>query len=500
MIRSKLTNILFYSCILIVMSCYNGRSNKKLNANSPVQVSRILSDQHWTEDLEQLYTLLKTTHRDLYHKSTPAQFEALFQEIKRAIPKLTDDEVIVQFTRLAALAHDGHTRLSLPLPEGFGLGQGHTKTPDPSHQRLIFRALPVAFFGFDDGVYITKATQRYAHYIGKKVTAINGVSMEDALTRAKAISHFDNASGYRLVAPSMLSILEILQGLDIVNLDTSNVQLTLENGTITEQLEIQALARTTSERLQDVWGVTTVEKPYYSYEYLVNQKALYVQINRMNDAPTGPSLVEFIGTLDDLIQKKEVTRLVLDLRNNFGGNNANTVPIVHLITKHTSINTIGHLYTLIGRKTFSAAQNLVNDLSTWTNVIFVGEPTGAAPSHYGDAKKTQLTHSNLTVRISSVYWRDSSVDEQKPWTQPDIPVANTAADYFQQHDTGLATCLEFTPSTNWLDTYYRLCVYGGMDTAKRLYTRFPLDWKHTQADFKALENMLVQRILNKDSQ
>ena len=501
MINTKPTCTILWLCLLLLTSCYNSRTNKKLNANSPVQAARILSDQKWTEDLEQLYTLLKTTHRDLYHKTTQEEFDALFLEIKQSIPKLSDHEIIVQFTRLAALTKDGHTRLTLPLQEGFGVGQAHSKTPAPSNMRLMFQPLPVEFYWFDEGIYITKATPRYAHCIGMKLTAINDIPIKEALKRARKIAHFDNESGYQLIAPVMLSLLENLQGLNIAKKDANTIVLTTENNGIISQIEVEALTRFTQERLDaKSAGTNKTQNTYYSYEYLVDQKALYVRIDRMNDAPTGPSLVQFLGQVDGIIKKKKATRLVLDLRNNFGGNNMNTVPIVNIITNHPKINTIGSFYTLIGRKTFSAAQNLVNDLSKWTNVVFVGEPTGAAPSHYRDSKKTQLMHSNLTIRISSIYWRDSSADEKKLWTEPGIPFDKIAADYFEGKDTALQACLSFKPSSIWLDTYYRLCVSGGMDTAKRLYTRFQLDWKHSQTEFKAFETMLVEKILNKTPQ
>jgi len=501
MTNSKLTNILLWCCMFFLISCYNGRSNKKLNANSPVQAARILSDQKWMEDFEQLYRLLKTTHRDLYHKTNKEQFEQLFLEIKNIIPKLTDHEIIVQFARFVALVNDGHTRLTLPLQEGLGLGQAHSKTPYPSNDRLLFRVLPVEFYWFDDGLYIIKASKLHENLIGKKVLSINDTPIEEALESARQLAHFDNESGYKLIAPSRLSILETLQGLKIAKNDADGVVLTIQNGETKERIAIEALDRFTQERLSGTsLSTKKQEDTYYSYEYLAGRNALYVKINRMNDAPTGPTLVQFLGKIDEMIKKKRVERLVLDLRNNFGGNNINTVPIVNLINKNSHLNKIGSFYTLIGRKTFSAAQNLVNDLSTWTNVVFVGEPTGASPSHYGDSKKTQLSNSNLTVRISSIYWRDASPDEKKEWTRPDIAVENNATDYFQNKDAALNVCLEFKTAPNWLDTYYRLCVSGGMNTAERLYTRFPLDWQHTQADFKALETMMVQRIFNKDPQ
>ena len=69
--------------------------------------------------------------------------------------------------------------------------------------------------------------------------------------------------------------------------------------------------------------------------------------------------------------------LVLDLRYNNGGDNTLNRAIVRRIIQSPSIDRHGRLYVLIGRKTFSAAVNLVSDLEQMTNAIFVGEPTAA---------------------------------------------------------------------------------------------------------------------------
>ena len=496
--------VVYLICAFLTSSCYNTIDNKKLNANSKVQASRVLSDQKWYEDFEELYSALKTHHRNLYHTTESEIFENLAAEIKNSIPGLTDQEITVQFARFVALVHDGHTRLTLPLQEGLGMNQAHSKTPNPSHNNLFFRHLPIEMYWFDDGVFITKATDTYRHLIGKEIRQINDVPIANALKEARNISHFDNENGYKLIAPSRLGILDILQALEIVDSSNSEVILTLHSNGTDERVNLQALERSTKEAFMDVTAIDKIKAPvvsrqknneYYWYTYIEEKKAIYLQLNQINDAKNGASLVRFLGDLNDFVQTVEVERLILDLRNNFGGNNYLTVPIVNLILQNKNLNKIGSFYTLIGRKTFSAAQSLVNDLRKWTNVIFVGEPTGASPNSYGDSKKIALSHSNLTVRIATIYWRDFTVEEHNPWITPDIPIENNAVDYFQNKDPGLELCLNFKRSKNWIDTYYRLYNTGGMATIERLYTRFGFDWERSPDEFKALEEMITQQIL-----
>jgi len=459
--------------------------------------SQILSAEAWTEDLEELYELLKNEHRDLFFKTDASIFEGEFQRIKSMIPQWPDHKIIAEFARLAALANDGHTRLTLPLQEGIGLSQAHTKTPMPSNDQLVFRHLPLEFYWFDDGVYILKAIPSMERHIGKRLLKINDTSIEKALESVKGFCHFDNEYGYKLIAPSRLSILEILMALDIVG-EKEEVLLQLESDQGREEISLNALDRFTEMRLsgkameENLVLSRQKNDQYYWVEYLEEEKAMYLQINQMNRAESGIGLIRFLGDLHLAIQEHEVDRLILDLRNNFGGSNGYALPIANLLVKNPQLNQFGKFYTLIGRKTFSAAQYLVNDLSKWTNVIFVGEPTGATPSHYGDSKKKQLKHSNLTLRVSSIYWRDWGGDEYREWTAPDIEVKMSGTDYFQGNDPALERALNYTAQEKLLDTYEALYKEGGLETAKRMYIRILSDWTYADEEMAEIEGKLVE--------
>lgn len=482
--------LLFCLCILW--------SSSDIQAQSGPQ---ILSAIAWEEDLEELYHLLKTEHRDLYFKTEAELFEEEFQRIKANIPQWPDHKIIAEFARLAALANDGHTRLTLPMQKGVGLSQAHTNTPFPSDDQLVFRHLPLEFYYFDDGVYVLKAIPSLEKHIGKKLLRINDTSIENALEAVKGLCHFDNEYGYRLIAPSRLSILETLMALDIVG-ENEEVKLRLESADGPEEIKLKALDRFTEERLSEkVLGESTIlsrqkNEEYYWYEYVAENKAIYLQINQMNRAESGIGLIRFLGNLHTFIQQNEVDRLILDLRNNFGGSNGYALPIVNLLVKNPELNQYGKFYTLMGRKTFSAAQYLVNDFSKWTNVIFVGEPTGATPSHYGDSKKKQLTHSNLTLRVSSIYWRDWGGDEYREWTAPDLAVKLSGTDYFQGKDPALEMAFTHKVEEKLLDTYEALYKEGGLETAKRMYIRILSDWTHTDEEMAEIESRLVEWMKN----
>ena len=499
MTKIKMLIAIGFLIIFANTSCNNNFETSVPTSRLSKQSSQVLTTQQWLDDFEELYSHLKSDHRNLYHTAKPSDFEHLYLQIKNDILNLSDYEIIVQFARFVALTNDGHTRLTLPLQEGIGLIQAHSKTSMPSDSSLVFRHLPVEFYWFDDGLYVTKATEQFENLIGKKVLKINETYINEALDSARAISHYDNEYGYKLIAPSRLSVLEILKALKITKDD--EIVLTVEQGDITKEVGVLALSRFSNSNFLSEKKDTKNEPPiisrqkndvYYWYEYLEDKKTVYLQINQMNDASTGPDLIKFIGNLNSFIKSKEVNRLILDLRNNFGGDNTYSLPIANLIIKNPNLNKIGSFYTLIGRKTFSAAQDLTNDLRKWTNVIFVGEPTGASPNSYGDSRKTQLSNSNLTANISTIYWRDWTSDEKRQWNAPDIPIPNNASDYFYNRDSALTACLTYKVANNLADTYANLYETGGMETAKRIYLRVALDWERTPEEISSIENKLVE--------
>jgi hypothetical protein len=62
------------------------------------------------------------------------------------------------------------------------------------------------------------------------------------------------------------------------------------------------------------------------------------------------------------------------------------------------------------------------DLEKHTSAIFVGEPTGARPNHYGDSRKIRLPNSGLTLRVSTLYWQYAGPKDERSSLPPHIPV------------------------------------------------------------------------------
>ena len=80
----------------------------------------------------------------------------------------------------------------------------------------------------------------------------------------------------------------------------------------------------------------------------------------------------------------------------------------------------GGLFVIIGRRTFSAAQNFSTYLDFHTNAIFVGEPTGSCPTFNGESIEFTLPNTGTRVNISDLLWQSGWPMDRRPWIPPDL--------------------------------------------------------------------------------
>jgi tetratricopeptide (TPR) repeat protein len=104
------------------------------------------------------------------------------------------------------------------------------------------------------------------------------------------------------------------------------------------------------------------------------------------------------------------------------------------LIKCEKINQLGKLFVILGRRTFSACQNLVNELENYTEATFVGEPTGENVNFFGDNRTVRLPNSDLSVRLSYLWWQDKDPRDKRPFTPPHLAVDLSFADYIANRD------------------------------------------------------------------
>lgn len=391
--------------------------------------------RRWREDLAVLREAMPAHHANLYHSMSPAQFDSGLVAIDRRLPRLARYQVIVELQKLLALVGDGHSSVG-PWRD----------TSTAYHQ------LPAALYRFGDGLFVRAATTSQAALIGRRVVAIGGVPIDEAIERVRPLISHDNEMGVRAWAPVMLTMPEVLQAVGLAR-DLEHVSLTLEAGGRRSEVVLEPagsfpmltgdIDRTWWKR--DGWvdardrsaTPTWLSDPTnrYWFRWLAPERTLYCQLNTIQQKPED-SLATFFARAMRVADSARAERFVLDLRLNGGGNGDWNRDIVRALIK-SRYDVPGRLVVITGRRTFSAAQMLISELEKYTEATFVGEPSASRGNAYGDSYRIVMPNSRVTVRVSSLYWQYWDPRDLRPWIEVAVPAPMSFADYAAGRDPAL---------------------------------------------------------------
>jgi hypothetical protein len=309
-------------------------------------------------------------------------------------------------------------------------------------------------------VFITGAEPRHADLLGSQVLRFGERTTDEVLAALDPQLSRDNGNDQwvkETVTPRLRE-LPTLHALGLVP-DAGEVALLVEDlhgdrRTVTVAADAAEPAWTLREAFPypDGWRFLpeTLDTPVplylrhaaepYWFTSLPDVRALYFQFNSVRDAP-GESLADFIERLFAWIEDHDVERLIVDMRWNGGGNTFLELALLHRIAGCRKINRRGALFVIIGRGTFSAAQNGVSFLDLHTNAIFAGEPTGSSPTFIGETSEFELPYSKVTVNVSDLLWVGTWPGDYRIWIAPELYAPPTFAAFRANRDPALEAIL-----------------------------------------------------------
>jgi len=391
-------------------------------------------DQGWREDVDFFVAQARAQHADPARPAFSERFEAAAEELRKEIPELSDDQVLARMMRLAAILSDGHTALYGPGPEA----------------TLPFerRVLPFKFYSFPSGLLIVGGAGEWVDYAGCRVLRFGDLTAEEVLERMAAYRGVDNEMTWRWMGPQFyVRQLMLLREVG-VEVDDGAVEVTL--ATLEGEEETLRVEGGDFELVRKLrpFPLRAGEPPLwlsnvganYWMRPLPEDDALYVQFNQVRDAP-GESLAAFSDRLRTTLLDMEPARLIVDVRHNNGGNNTLVRPLVRTMIEYEMRSPEHRIYVLMGRNTFSAAQNFINRVERWTDATFVGEPSSSSPNFVGEENEIVLPFSRVHGSLSNRYWQDSDPWDDRPWIEPDIPVVLSAEQYLAGVDPVLERVL-----------------------------------------------------------
>lgn len=391
-----------------------------------------LGAAQWREDLAHLVAALRREHRNPFHGTSREAFDGAVRHLHARIPSLAGHEVVVELSRLVATLGDGHTALRLADVPGF-------------------RRYPLALYRYSDGLFVRAVGREHEAAAGARLLSVGGTPADEAYEAMRPIVSRDNEMGGRATAPALLTIPEVLHARGVIEAPARTTFDVERRGGERVALSLDP-GDGLPAGLVDARDGASAPTPLLlrrspeenGFDYLPDTRTLYLAYNCVRDG-ADEALATFFDRAFALVEREGAERLIVDLRLNHGGNNALNRPLIHHIVRSDRINRWGGLYAVIGRQTFSAAMNLAVDLERDTRVLFIGEPTGSSPNHYGENAAIVLPHSGLRATAAALWWQHSAPYDDRPWIAPDLPARLRAADYAANRDPAVETALTHIP-------------------------------------------------------
>jgi hypothetical protein len=408
----------------------------------------------WQEDLDAL------SQRFLrYDRSFTAQARAgtsrRIAALRTAIPRRTDQQILVELARIVALSDNAHTRLYFV------------------RNRTEVRRLPVRGWWFGEEFRIVRATAEHQDLLGCRVLKVGRAGMSAAFRELRNLKA-GNASWQRYMTTYYLTSPDVLAGAGVTTTpDEATLEVECANGR--RRVTLRGLPLVRSTMAVEAWwdlvpnhpAVPTSLLPVlkstdvplylqhpgenYWFEYLANLNAVYVQYNRAEGMPASP-LPAFAERVAQVITDRKPRACIIDLRFNTGGNLDVGTPLVDRLAP---LCRPLRVFILTGRATFSAGITHTAQWKQATGGTIIGEPVGDRLDFWSEGGNLILPHSGLTVHYANAFHRYSTVDypARQPYyfelrvtsLAPDIQVEPTWDDYINGRDpavTKVATRLK----------------------------------------------------------
>jgi hypothetical protein len=376
----------------------------------------------WKEDMKYLVDALEARHPNPWHAASRESFVAT---LGAPYPEgLAPDE----------LAEARGARVAQALAS---IGEAHTRLVP---QAEFDRVLPVGLSRGSGGFYVVavgvardEADSSPSEYslLGGRVVSVNGVPAAEAFASLAPFCSAENALALLDQEAMLFQHRGILAAAGLVQRGAASALVEVERGGERIARALAFASRSGGElaalAYKDVFEYSGVEPPLaagrgdpYWHAMIPGTGAMLLQYNQCANMKD-KSFKDYCAELFEDIRTLAPERLIIDLRNNGGGDsNLFTREFLPRI-KASRLNEKGRLYALIGPRVMSSGVFAAVELRTQARAILVGEGTGEGSTHYGYTGYFSLPRSGLAIMHSTRLWKLVPGDDSSEMT-PDIMV------------------------------------------------------------------------------
>lgn len=378
------------------------------------------------QDAEHAFAVLQHRHPDLFARNSRARFEEI---LRRAHAQTERREVFFDLMQLVALGGDSHTRVG-------------------NWEEIEDIEMPVRFESWSDGFWIAAVQSDRAELFGRKLVAIEGRAVDEAVDLLAPLVPHENAILLRRGAARLLSLPRALVRCGLAAVPTQ-ARLTLEDATgSVSTITVESRPRSDLSQWAFVVGPEWKAPLYRMHRNddwwwcsLDGGTTLYLQYNHCVHRPDAPFDLIATQCLTEL-DRGTVERFVIDLRLNGGGDSRVLRPLLDGLVLRRDALARRRVFVLIGAETYSSGLMNAVQLAR-LGAELAGEPSGQKPDCFGEVRSTRLPNTGWVVDCSTKQFRLANDD--RPSIAPDHPIANGFADLCRGRD----------PVLDWVRTQRR---------------------------------------------
>jgi hypothetical protein len=383
----------------------------------------------WREDIDAYESLLRTRHAGLFAVLPREQFDAEFAALRRDLPSLRDDQIVVRLQQIAA-----------------SIGSGHT-TVQAERGRLVPQSLPISCVWLADGVMIAAADDDHAQLRGAQLLGVGACTLAEVLDKLATVTPHENDAYLKHGAMRRLTEVQTLRGLGVIEAaDAVPLRVRCRDGreevVVLHPIAAGAKAFISSGMDPERISWTRLARPensVYGARFDAEQRALFVWYDACRDTPDR-SVSQFCEETLAQIDALHPRAVIVDLRRNGGGNSALLHPFIRGVRDRSWLNDPRRLFVLIGRMTFSSAGLNTEEFRTWTRATLVGEPTGHRPDSWMESRWDWLPNSLLFA--SYMLYEPEFAPNKPDACVPDVVAAPTREEWLSGRDVAYERALE----------------------------------------------------------
>lgn len=389
----------------------------------PFSSSRIERNRNWEQDLIYIKENLPELHDNLYEKVTQQEFQSKIDELTARLGQLSDEEIIVELSRILALVGDEDTLLSYWGDYSF----------------------PLRFWVFDGGVYIIGTDKNHDDLLYGRVLQIDGVEIGSVLEQTAAVISHENETQLQMSQTQMLFQVELLYGLGIIK-DKSGAEFVVE----TKDGDVQLC------NIFSVYGgqhdldnlllsqiIGSSHQRWYDFHFIPEQNAMYFEFNVCEDLIEGEPFTSMSERMFDAMEQQPPEKMIIDLRSNGGGHWGKFTSFLGRFTQYLNNHPELRVYVLTGKNSsFIGARAADQIMSLAPGAVSVGEPTGGVLDSCNVINSFRLSGGDDIWVFYSTKNIEYDVGGKKGSFVPDIIIEPTLKDYQDGNDRVLQYVIE----------------------------------------------------------